>query len=81
MTERSLVVVWYMYLSEVLWLSCFATIAVHRSSCSKPSDTRGIHSTIDDLLMLINLLKSARSLKSIPAKSTILQNRKNSTRQ
>ena len=62
------------YLPKALWLSSFATIAVHRSSGSILSDARGILSTIDELLMLINLLKGPRSQKLIPAKSTILQN-------
>ena len=73
MTEWSPVVVWY--LSKALWLSCFATIVVQRSPGSSLSDdTCGILSTIDDLLILVNLLKGARSLKLIPAKSTILLN-------
>ena len=49
--------------------------AVHRSSGSKLSNTQGILSMIHDLLRLINLLEGPNSLKLIPAKSTILQNR------
>ena len=49
--------------------------AIHRSSGSKLSDSCGILSINHNLLMLINLLEGLKSLKLIPAKSTILQNR------
>ena len=61
-------------ISKALWLSCLLQ-AVHQSLGSKLSAIRGILSMIHDLLILRNLLEGPRSLKLIPAKSTILQNR------
>ena len=64
----------YQRCCDFLILLCYK-LFVHRFSGSKLSDIRGILSAIHDLLILINLLEGPRSLKLIPAKSAILQNR------